>query len=111
MLDSIQESGSLNALGRELDEARSSRARGSPQSRDNALSTSFESSSTLSELSLSEGSSRESTTDLERPFPLCLLCYARPPTAVLLPCEYQAEQLASNLRREQKDAIYGKDIC
>jgi hypothetical protein len=108
MLDSIQESGSLNALGRELDEARSRRGQRSRQSHDNAL----EASPTLSELSLSDRSSKESTTDAERPFPLCLLCYARPPTAVLLPCEYQAEQLASNhIRGEQKDAINGKDIC
>ena len=26
--------------------------------------------------------------DVERPYPLCLLCLARPPSAVLLPCEW-----------------------
>lgn len=28
-------------------------------------------------------------TEGERPYPLCLLCLTRPPTAVLLPCELQ----------------------
>lgn len=79
---------SLATLGRELDSARRART-GNPH----PTSPFIENDPDLTGHEPSEPSQSSSGTSsnqdqvMERPFPLCLVCLTRPPTAVLLPCK------------------------
>jgi hypothetical protein len=82
---------SLATLGRELDSARRARTGNSVPAypsidEDDVVSQPMECGSSGMSGRSSSTSSSESET-VERPFPLCLVCLSRPPTAVLLPCE------------------------
>lgn len=76
----------LNKLGKELDTAR--RARLAPPS-DHCVEA-FDGTSTTQQLSVSPSAYSDQSTGSDahgRPYPLCLICLTRPPSAVLLPCQ------------------------
>ncbi|KAK1923173.1 hypothetical protein DB88DRAFT_494058 [Papiliotrema laurentii] len=80
---------SLSSLGHELDAARRSRlgARQSDVESDTDDTLSPLSSPALRTRPVPSPTVRSTDTESpERPYPLCLLCLTRPPSAVLLPC-------------------------
>jgi hypothetical protein len=78
----LSDSVDLVSLGASLDDAR--RARRPP---DHPPLISTISSSDDTSLSMANKCEESPSEDVERPYPLCLLCLARPPSAVLLPCK------------------------
>jgi hypothetical protein len=82
----------LTSIGRELDIARQSRSRSGVANVDLETVCESESESDSSDNASSTWSPPISAPPLpevqhEQPLPTCLLCFTRPPSAVLLPCE------------------------